>query len=99
MLPELIQKAKLLEVLFQIDVDLTNQTQKMDCPFCGSALHRADYPRKPRGISASIPDEYLKRLSLCCSNEQCRRRVNTNTGLDPALTYRFGLWYEKLNTS
>jgi hypothetical protein len=34
--------------LFGIDEDLAKSTRRKGCP-CGGRLHRADYPRKPRG--------------------------------------------------
>jgi len=37
-------------------------------------LHRAYYLRKPRGGPEDIPDEFCRRLSLCCGWEGCRQR-------------------------
>ncbi len=75
MLPELINQIELFEILYKIDKDLSNQTRQLLCPYCGSALHTANYDRKPRGVNANIPDEFLRQQSLCCSNEECRKRV------------------------
>jgi len=44
-------------------------------PFCGGALHSADYERKPRGGPPDLDEAFEKRFSLCCSREGCRRRV------------------------
>lgn len=44
-------------------------------PFCGGALHRADYERKPRGGPPDLSEAFEKRFSLCCEREGCRRRV------------------------
>ena len=44
-------------------------------PFCGGALHSADYERKPRGGPPDLGEAFEKRFSLCCSREGCRRRV------------------------
>jgi hypothetical protein len=38
-------------------------------------LHRADYPRKPRGGGEDLPQEYGYRLSFCCDQDGCRKRV------------------------
>jgi hypothetical protein len=39
-------------------------------------LHRADYPRKPRGVSRSLLGEaYARRRSFCCDRDACRRRL------------------------
>ena len=75
MLPELIQQADLFEILYKIDKDLADKTKQKLCPYCGCALHTANYDRKPRGVNANIPDEFLRQQSLCCSNEECRKRV------------------------
>jgi hypothetical protein len=59
--------------LFSVDEDLAEDTRKQGCP-CGGRLHRADYPRKPRGAD-DLPDVYDRRLSFCCAREGCRKRV------------------------
>ena len=75
MLSELLQKASLFFLLYRIDLDLAEQVQSKGCPFCHCPLHHANYTRKPRGGPVNIPDEYLIRQSLCCSNPECRRRT------------------------
>jgi hypothetical protein len=75
MLPQLLQKASLFFLLYRIDLDLAEQVQSKGCPFCGCTLHHANYTRKPRGGPVDIPDEYLIRQSLCCSNSECMRRT------------------------
>lgn len=42
---------------------------------CGGVLHRADYPRKPRGGPVSLGWEWQRRLSFCCAEEGCRKRA------------------------
>ena len=74
MLPELLQTTNLFHLLHRIDIDLAAQQQKNGCPFCGNSLHYSNYQRKPRG-GPDLPDEMCRRLSLCCSNEKCRRRT------------------------
>ena len=81
MLSELLQKASLFSLLHQIDLDLAEQVQINGCPFCSSALHRANYERKPRGGPANIPDEFLIRQSLCCADPECRRRTKPPSSL------------------
>ncbi len=75
MLPGLLQDVSLFRVLHQIDQDLALACRHAGCPFCHSPLHNAPYTRKPRGGPDNIPEEYCVRLSLCCSKEECRRRV------------------------
>lgn len=60
------------KLLVKLDDDLAKAALKQGCLFCGSKLHRADYPRSPRGLSKSDCDYYQFRRSACCS--QCRRR-------------------------
>lgn len=74
MLPELLQKAKLYQLLFLIDCHFSKTVKKQGCPFCNGVLHQADYFRKPRGPFKDLPEEYQKRHSLCCSCENCRKR-------------------------
>jgi hypothetical protein len=74
MLSELLQKVSLFRLLYQIDLDLANQQRQCGCPYCGGRLDRAGYERKPRGGPPGIPEQYLIRHSLCCSQADCRRR-------------------------
>ena len=46
---EIVQRGTFFEHLRQIDEDLAEQTRRRGCPWCGGALHRAAYLRKPRG--------------------------------------------------
>jgi len=47
--------------LIRIDDELAAQTQAANCPWCGGRLHRADYPRKPRGCPQSIREAFESR--------------------------------------
>lgn len=62
-------RAALWPVLTKIDADLAEQVWIEGCMHCGGALHRADYPRKARGVSVES-----RRHSFCCAREECRRR-------------------------
>jgi hypothetical protein len=46
----LLQNPKFFSLLLQIDIDEAAQVQSRHCP-CGAVLHKADYPRKPRGYT------------------------------------------------
>ena len=70
----LLYDPKFLALLLRIDHDLAAQTRADGCP-CGGALHRADYPRKPRGCPVDVRDDHSSRLSFCCS--VCRRRATS----------------------
>jgi len=60
--------------LFSVDQDLAESARKEGCP-CGGRLHRANYPRKPRGGPDDLPEQYGYRLSFCCDRDGCRKRV------------------------
>jgi hypothetical protein len=60
--------------LFAIDQDLAETARKQGCP-CGGRLHCANYPRKPRGTPAQLPETERVRLSFCCDRDGCRKRV------------------------
>lgn len=77
-----INNVKLYQLLFFIDSDLAEQKRGNSCPFCGAPLHTANYLRKPRGGPGNIPEAFSIRHSLCCSAENCRRRV-----LPPSLRF------------
>jgi hypothetical protein len=60
--------------LLQFDEDLAAEVRARGCP-CGGRLHRADYPRKPRGGPADLGPAYDWRHSFCCDQDGCRRRA------------------------
>ena len=67
----LLQNPNFLSLLLQIDKELAAQTRAHGCP-CGGPLHRANYPRKPKGCPKEVSDAFNSRLSFCCS--LCRKR-------------------------
>jgi len=71
---ELPRHATFWTFLFSIDQDLAESVRQRRCP-CGGRLHRANYPRKPRGGGEDLPQAYGRRLSFCCEREGCRKRV------------------------
>jgi DNA-directed RNA polymerase subunit RPC12/RpoP len=64
---KILKNGLLFKLLDQVDLELAQAAQIGRCQYCGSKLHRGDYPRKPRGG----PD-WTTRYSFDCS--QCRRR-------------------------
>ena len=68
MYQNLPRDASFWQFLFSIDQDLAESARKEACR-CGGRLHRANYPRKPRGGPRDLPDEYGYRLSFCCDRE------------------------------
>ncbi len=71
---DLPDAASFWSFLFTIDQDLAETARKNGCP-CGGHLHRANYPRKPRGTSPQLPESQCQRLSFCCDRDGCRKRV------------------------
>jgi len=65
----ILQDRRVYELLEKVDRDLALKAQGGRCEHCGGALHRGDYPRKPRGGPG-----WEKRYSFCCSWEGCRKR-------------------------
>ncbi|MEP6971107.1 MAG: hypothetical protein ABJA49_11735 [Betaproteobacteria bacterium] len=66
-----MQDPKFLTLLVRIDHEFAAQCRADGCR-CGGDLHRANYPRKPRGCPRSMRDDYSWRLSFCCA--ACRKR-------------------------
>ena len=73
----LLYDQKFLALLLRIDHDLAARRRADGCQ-CGGALHRADYPRKPRGCPVEVRDDHSSRLSFCCA--VCRRRATSMSG-------------------
>lgn len=71
---ELLRDASFWEFLFSIDEDLAETAGKQRCS-CGGRLHRANFPRKPRGGPRDLPNQYRLRFSYCCDRDGCRKRV------------------------
>ncbi len=69
-------EAKFWRVLEHIDDRSAAVVQSQGCVHCGGRLHRADYPRKPRGVARELLGEgYERRRGCCCAREGCRRRT------------------------
>jgi hypothetical protein len=65
-----------LAKLLAIDADAAEAVRIAGCPWCGSRLDRADYPRKPRGgLIAPGAEGWSWRHSFCCSRDGCRKRA------------------------
>lgn len=62
------------DLLLACDQDLANQVRQRRCLVCGSPLHSAKYPRKPRGRLCCLGPEHDWRLSFCCTRHGCRKR-------------------------
>lgn len=62
--------------LVRVDEAVVREVVAGGCPWCGGPLHRSDYDRKPRGaLIAPAGEEFVRRFSLCCGQEGCRKRA------------------------
>ena len=68
----LLQNPNFFSLLLQIDTHEAAALQAPHCS-CGAVLHKADYPRKPRGCPPEVRPDFETRFSFCCS--QCRKRT------------------------
>lgn len=64
---------KFVAGLVTADEQLAEHERQRGCG-CGGRLHRADYPRKPRGVPEEWEDAFSLRFSFCCAEQECRRR-------------------------
>ena len=71
---EFLSSASFLSYLRAVDEDLAAETRNKGCS-CGGHLHCANYPRKPRGTPAQLPEPQRIRLSFCCDRDGCRKRT------------------------
>ena len=63
-------------VLEQVDRAVMQRVAAAGCRRCDGPLHRSDYGRKPRGaLIAPAGEDSVRRFSLCCGREGCRRRA------------------------
>ena len=67
-----LEDKTLFEFLEKCDSDLAEKCRQAGCLHCSDKLHRADYPRKPRGGPDDSTEVYRK--SFCCAREGCRKR-------------------------
>lgn len=70
----LLRNSSFFDLLLRLDKDLAEEVRRGGC-VCGGALHRANYPRKPRGGPVGLGEEHDTRFSYCCGVEGCRSRA------------------------
>jgi hypothetical protein len=70
-----LSDSRFFSTLTKFDEDLAAEWRAAGCGWCGGRLDSARYPRKPRGGPSDLGAEYAWRLSFCCAEEGCRRRV------------------------
>ena len=64
---------KFIEALVRTDIEEAEKVRKQRCE-CGGRLHRANYPRKARGVPDKWADHFSQRYSFCCAERKCRKR-------------------------
>ena len=72
----LLQDPRFFALLLRIDQEQAAQTQAAGCA-CSGRLHRANYPRKPRGCPPEFRSSFDRRFSFCCS--LCRKRTTATS--------------------
>lgn len=70
----LLQAPAFFRLLLRIDEELASEARVSGCA-CGGALHRANYPRKPRACLSEVRADFESRFSFCCN--RCRRRTTS----------------------
>ena len=76
MLDDLHLGSEFFRSLVAVDEAVTRRVAAEGCPVCNGPLHRSDYDRKPRGaLIAPAGEAFVRRFSLCCGREGCRKRV------------------------
>lgn len=88
----ILRDSSFFALLLQLDQDLAAEARAAGCAACGGALHRAHYPRKPRGGPDGLGAEHSLRLSFCCSVEGCRKRVTPKSLRFLGRKVFFGVW-------
>lgn len=71
---KLLRDRKLYEWMERVDTDMAEVARAEGCEDCGGTVHRADYPRKPRGGLKAVVEGWARRWSWCCERDGCRKR-------------------------
>jgi hypothetical protein len=76
MLEDLDLGGEFFALVLKADEAVMRQVAAEGCPRCDGPLHRSDYDRKPRGaLIAPAGEAFVRRFSLCCGREGCRKRA------------------------
>jgi hypothetical protein len=69
---DLLSDEKFSAILFEVDEGISGSERERGCSRCCGPLHRADYPRKARGVAEAVARRFERRFSFCCG--RCRKR-------------------------
>jgi hypothetical protein len=76
MFDQIVLGREFFELLERQDEAITDRVAAAGCRACEGVLHRGDYNRKPRGgLFARAGEDFVRRFSLCCASEGCRKRA------------------------
>ena len=76
MLDDLDLGGEFFGLLEREDEAVTQRVAAVGCQVCEGRLHRSDFDRKPRGaLIAPAGEAFVRRFSLCCGREGCRKRA------------------------
>jgi hypothetical protein len=76
MFDEVVLGSEFFEGLERADAQIAEIVRASPCAHCGGPLHVSNYGRKPRGgLVAAAGESHVRRFSLCCGHEGCRRRA------------------------
>jgi hypothetical protein len=76
MVDDLDLRGEFFLALERVDEAVMQGVAAAGCPRCEGPLHRSDYDRKPRGaLIAPEGEAFVRRFSLCCGREGCRKRA------------------------
>ena len=76
MLDDLDLGGEFFGLLVRADEAVMRRVAAEGCAECDGPLHRSDYDRKPRGaLIAPAGEAFVRRFSLCCGREGCRKRA------------------------
>jgi len=69
---EPLSDEKFSAIRFEVDEGLSSGERERGCSRCSGRLHRADYPRKVRGLTYAVTALFDRRFSFC--RARCRKR-------------------------
>ena len=79
---DLLRDASFWPFLFSIDQDLAETARQKACP-CGGRLHRANYPRKPRGGPDDLPERIPLPAELLLRSRRLQEEGDAAVGAFP----------------
>lgn len=70
----ILRDTRFYDLLLGFDREIAELAHAGRCLECGAKQHWGSYARKPRGGPAGLGPEHLRRFSLCCAADGCRKR-------------------------